>query len=131
MAKRAKKFTSTRLDRWLNAHTPTYIQELVHRRWFKYAYLFVASIILALTTIYWSILGGRLQNSNADELINSYLFQNAQTFHQASLPGAHTFLLKWPLFYFIKCLPREFLTGIFPKEFFNTFIRYISSCDVK
>ena len=55
-------------------------------------------IILAATVIFWTILSARLERLNADQLIDSYLFQNAKTFHDASFPGAHTFLIKWPLF---------------------------------
>jgi len=36
--------------------------------------------------------------SNADQLVNSYLFDNLKTFHGAQWPDQHTFLLKWPLF---------------------------------
>jgi LmbE family N-acetylglucosaminyl deacetylase len=42
--------------------------------------------------------------SNADQLIDPYLFQNSSTLHQAQFPGAHTQLFKWPIFYLIKLL---------------------------
>jgi LmbE family N-acetylglucosaminyl deacetylase len=66
---------------------------------------FVGSInVLAASTILWALLGALAQHSNADQLINPYLFDNAATFHGSLIPSAHTFLLKWPLFWLIKML---------------------------
>jgi len=69
-----------------------------------FARLYVAFALLTLltTTILWSLLGAHVQLGNADQLVNSYLFEHASTFHNATLPGQHTFLLKWPLFLAIK-----------------------------
>jgi LmbE family N-acetylglucosaminyl deacetylase len=58
-------------------------------------------------------LGAKLQQGNADQLVNTFLFGNSATFHGASFPGQHTFLLKWPLFFLIKLFgstPTAFLT---------------------
>lgn len=77
------------------------------RRLSKYAALIIkneklfvlASLgVLALTTIYWSVLSARLHEVNADQFIDTYLFESAGTFRDALFPGAHTFLVKWPLF---------------------------------
>jgi LmbE family N-acetylglucosaminyl deacetylase len=76
--------------------------KVVKSRRFRLAYPFIALIILLATTLLWSIQGARLQSNNADQLINAHLFENSNTFHNASWPGAHTFLLKWPLFLLIK-----------------------------
>lgn len=48
--------------------------------------------------MWWSTLGAILQSKNADQIINSYLFQDPHTFQAAAFPVAHSFLLKWPLF---------------------------------
>ncbi len=69
---------------------------------FAKVYLFTSIFILLATTLFWSIKGAVLQLSNADQLVDPYLFQSSSTFHNAQFPGAHTFLLKWPLFYLIK-----------------------------
>lgn len=66
---------------------------------FARIYLWFAVGILAVTTLEWSILGARLQSSNADQLIPALLFQNPHDIGAVELPAAHTFLLKWPLFY--------------------------------
>jgi LmbE family N-acetylglucosaminyl deacetylase len=58
-------------------------------------------LILMLSTLLWSALSARLHQGNADQLVNSYLFENANTFQKALLPGQHTFLLKWPVFWLI------------------------------
>jgi LmbE family N-acetylglucosaminyl deacetylase len=71
---------------------------------FARIYAITSVLILAGTTLLWSILGARLQNSNADQIVDPYLFQNGATFHGASFPGAHSFLLKWPLFWLVKLL---------------------------
>jgi LmbE family N-acetylglucosaminyl deacetylase len=65
-------------------------------------YMFSSLFILLATTLFWSIKSALINLSNADQLINPYLFQNSSTFHNAQFPGAHTFLFKWPLFYLIK-----------------------------
>ncbi|MFZ1249822.1 MAG: PIG-L family deacetylase [Candidatus Saccharimonadales bacterium] len=67
----------------------------------KYIYrLFAvgALLILIASTIFWSVLGARLHAQNADQLVDSYMFSNWQTFQGAHFPATHTFLLKWPLF---------------------------------
>jgi LmbE family N-acetylglucosaminyl deacetylase len=66
---------------------------------FKRTYAVAALSILLITTLLWAWLGARLQAHNADQLSDPYLFSNWQTFHGASFPGAHTFLLKWPIFW--------------------------------
>ncbi len=63
-----------------------------------------ALLLLLLTTVIWSLLGARLQQSNADQIVNTYLFEHAGTFRNATFPGAHTFLIKWPLFWLANVL---------------------------
>jgi hypothetical protein len=60
--------------------------------------------VLILSTIFWATLGASLQRFNADQLVDSYLFNDLATFNNATFPGAHTFLLKWPLFILVKLL---------------------------
>lgn len=54
--------------------------------------------VLTLTTVFWSVLSARLHEANADQFIDAYLFESAAVFREALFPGAHTFLVKWPLF---------------------------------
>ena len=70
----------------------------VHFSSFKSPYVIFSTVVLFITTIWWSTLGALTQRSNADQIINSYLFNDSQTFNLAALPAAHTFLIKWPLF---------------------------------
>ena len=67
-------------------------------------YALVAVAILALSTVFWALLSARLQSGNADQLVDPYLFKNSATFHQATFPGTHSFLLKWPLFLIVRLL---------------------------
>jgi LmbE family N-acetylglucosaminyl deacetylase len=67
-------------------------------------YLAFSLLTVLGTTIYWSLLGARLQLGNADQLVNTQLFKTSATFHGASFPGAHTFLIKWPLFWLANVL---------------------------
>ncbi|HSW98441.1 MAG TPA: PIG-L family deacetylase [Candidatus Saccharimonadales bacterium] len=69
---------------------------------FARLYVLLALVVLAATTLLWSLLGARVQSGNADQLVNSYLLEHASTFKDALLPGQHTFLFKWPLFLVIK-----------------------------
>jgi LmbE family N-acetylglucosaminyl deacetylase len=66
----------------------------------RFARIFALSAfgILLSSTIYWAFLSAQINEHNADQLINSFLFENATTFHGAVFPGSHSFLLKWPLF---------------------------------
>ncbi len=54
--------------------------------------------VLMLTSVFWAVLGARLHENNADQFIDAYLFDDASTFTNALFPGAHTFLIKWPVF---------------------------------
>jgi LmbE family N-acetylglucosaminyl deacetylase len=61
-------------------------------------YAMAAAVVLFATTWYWALLGARTHMGNADQLVNSYLFDTPDTFQGAQWPDQHTFLLKWPLF---------------------------------
>jgi LmbE family N-acetylglucosaminyl deacetylase len=78
------------------------LDSLSQNRRFMAAYAVVCVGILLLTTVFWALLGGRVQDNNADQLSDSYLFESADTFKQALFPGDHTFLIKWPVFWLIK-----------------------------
>lgn len=54
--------------------------------------------VLFVTTVFWSLLSALLHQANADQLIDAYLFESPNTFSEALFPGAHTFLIKWPIF---------------------------------
>ncbi|HSE29695.1 MAG TPA: PIG-L family deacetylase [Candidatus Saccharimonadales bacterium] len=60
--------------------------------------------VLICTTILWASLGAQLNSQNADQLVNSYLFESPDTFKEAFVPYQHSFLFKWPLFLFAKIL---------------------------
>jgi LmbE family N-acetylglucosaminyl deacetylase len=74
----------------------------INTRAFAKLYVLFSLSVLLVTTLFWSILGARLQSGNADQLVNPYLFEHSTTFRDALLPGAHTFLIKWPLFLLVK-----------------------------
>lgn len=61
-------------------------------------YAWLAAGLLLVMTIVWSLLGAHVQQSNADQLIDTYMTSDISTFNNAIFPGAHTFLFKWPLF---------------------------------
>jgi hypothetical protein len=85
-----------------------------------YAILSVA--ILVATTLFWALLSAKLQQSNADQLVDSFLFENSKTFHGASLPGAHSFLIKWPIFWLIHAFGAT--AGVY--EFFTVSITVVT-----
>lgn len=78
-------------------------QVLLAYKLFQRLYLLVSLAILLTTTLFWSLLGARLQQNNADQLVDPYLIEHGG-FHRALLPATHSFLLKWPLFALIKML---------------------------
>jgi len=65
---------------------------------FRSPYVIFSAAVLLLTTIWWATLGAITHSTNADQIIDSYLFHDVQTFQAAVFPAAHTFLIKWPLF---------------------------------
>lgn len=67
-------------------------------------YLLAASLALGISTVIWSIVIARLQQGNADQLANGFLFTDANTFRHAQFPAQHTQLLKWPLFWLLGSL---------------------------
>jgi LmbE family N-acetylglucosaminyl deacetylase len=69
---------------------------------FANRYAIAAVIVLLATTLFWAISSASLQLGNADQLVNPYLFASSATFHGALLPAAHSFLVKWPVFFLIK-----------------------------
>lgn len=69
---------------------------------FAKVYVGLALLLLLASTVFWGVLGALVHQGNADQLVDSYLFENAKTFHGALFPDAHTFLLKWPLFVAMK-----------------------------
>lgn len=90
----AKKFAN-RMDRFVAK-----VASIQHAP--KFAYFGI--IVLGITTLVWSILGASAQQANSDQLINSYLFGDYKTFQASELPGAHSFLIKWPLFYLVNLM---------------------------
>ncbi len=55
-------------------------------------------LVLVATTILWAGLSAETHSGNADQLVDPYLFESWSAFQGAGFPGAHTFLLKWPIF---------------------------------
>lgn len=79
------------------------LDALANRAHFRRTYVLFALLVLAATTVVWSFLSAKLQNGNADQLVDPYLFQHG-VLSGATFPGAHTFLLKWPLFWLVAAI---------------------------
>ena len=75
-----------------------WVRRLLLTSTFQKVFAWVSVGVLIATTLYWAALSAILHEANADQLIDAYLFENSVTFQSALFPGAHTFLLKWPLF---------------------------------
>ncbi len=75
--------------------------KFVARPEFRRVYVWAAAVTLLITTVYWAILGARLQAHNADQLIDPYLFVDQASFGGALFPAAHSMLVKWPVFWVI------------------------------
>jgi len=78
------------------------IKRLVHRP--GYGYMLVAAGVLGLSMAVWSFVIARLQQGNADQLADGFLFANAETFTHAQFPTSHTQLFKWPIFWLLGAL---------------------------
>ncbi len=97
--------------RWRKTRLARRALQLSARPGFAGRYLRTAIVLLTASTALWSYLGARLQESNADQLVNAYLFQG-NSFGSAVLPDQHTFLIKWPLFYAAKLMGYSSFTFI-------------------
>ena len=86
-----------KLRSWVAAKTSQAAKSTTFRR----VYVIVAVLVLLLTSLLWAVLGARLQTHNADQLSDPYMFSNWRTFHGGYFPGAHTFLIKWPIFWLV------------------------------
>jgi putative flippase GtrA/LmbE family N-acetylglucosaminyl deacetylase len=80
----------------------TLVSKIIHNNSFKKYYGIASVVVLLLTTLYWSYLGAIIHMGNADQLVDPLLFESASVFKGAQFPAAHTFLLKWPLFFIIR-----------------------------
>lgn len=81
-----------------------YIDKLVNKSasvLYAPRYRLFALAVLFASTLLWSVFGALVNQGNSDHLVNSYLFENSKTFHGSELPGAHSFLIKWPLFFLV------------------------------
>jgi LmbE family N-acetylglucosaminyl deacetylase len=78
------------------------LKRIIATSLFAKLYMGAAVVILLATTFLWAYLSARVQGGNADQLIDAYLLQDGATFRGADFPGAHSFLVKWPLFLLIK-----------------------------
>lgn len=95
-------------------HRFKHYRKLVKSDIFAKRYALFCLVVLFGITLFWAILGASLQRSNADQIVNPYLFDNWASFHGAVLPEAHTFLLKWPIFFLIHLLDISgFMLGAF------------------
>ncbi len=90
---------------------PKKLLKPLHKPRFPVIFVAFAVTILTASTLLWSILGSLINQGNADQLVNSFLFENAHTFEQAIFPAQHSFLLKWPLFWIISLF--HFSNGAF------------------
>jgi len=91
----------------------TWLKHLIALALFQKIYLFVSLGVLAVTTIFWSLIGALTHSGNADQLTNSYLQENSATFAGAILPDQHTFLLKLPLFWLTQALGGSVASYVF------------------
>ncbi len=86
----------------LNKNNPSLFQSIVNNALFIKAYVVFCLIALFSTVTYWSILGAKINQLNSDQLVSPYLLESSNVFKNALMPGVHSFLIKWPLLYFIK-----------------------------
>src|SRR4051812_46249199 len=81
-----------------NSHFLVLLQNLYKRPLAAKIYVVLAVTVLLLTTLYWSIFSAQIHASNGDQLVNTYLFEHSNTFHDATFPDQHPLLFKWPIF---------------------------------
>lgn len=60
--------------------------------------MIVGVLALTVVSLYVANRSAMVHSMNHDQLIDSYMFEDGETFKEAQFPAAHTFFLKWPLF---------------------------------
>jgi len=70
----------------------------------KSRYRLLCVLLLAISTLCWSMDVARMQYGNADQLVDGFLFKNAHTIRGSIFPASHTLLFKWPLFWILSLL---------------------------
>lgn len=71
-------------------------------RLFRTIYVWAAVFIVLVISGYIGYQGAVVHQTNADQIVNPYLFESVSVAHGAQYPSQHTFLLKWPLFFIIR-----------------------------
>src|SRR5215813_701881 len=62
------------------------LKRIVDMPLFGKVYIISCLVTLIATTIFWASLGAKVQQSNADQLVNFYLLDHVRHFHSATLP---------------------------------------------
>ncbi len=99
-----RKFLRQRYNRWRKKPLARRLQAYGNDPQFAQSYLVGCLVVLGATTALWALLGAWLQQDNADQVVNAYLFEDGSSFHGAAWPAQHSFLFKWPLFFLAKLL---------------------------
>lgn len=86
----------------LEASKPLMISRGITKADISKRYAVFAVLVLLTTSCIWAVTGAQVHGSNSDQLVNTYLFESWNTFHNAHFPAAHSFIIKWPLFLLIK-----------------------------
>lgn len=58
----------------------------------------VSLLALVGSSLYIGQKSALIHTSNADSIIDGYMFEGMETFQESIFPGTHSFLLKWPVF---------------------------------
>lgn len=84
-----------------NSQTTRQTKNQDKKRW----YFPAACLFLLLASVaWWSYWGAKVQQGNADQLVNAQLFESRSVLRDATVPATHSFLIKWPLFWLIHVL---------------------------
>jgi LmbE family N-acetylglucosaminyl deacetylase len=104
-ASRTKKSSHVKAHSHKAVSIRQHFYAMTAEKWFAVC----AATVLLLTTIYWSWFSAAVNAHNSDQLVEQYLFEHFKTLHGAIVPGAHSFMLKWPLFFVVQALGSDHL----------------------
>ncbi len=97
--KKYRKLVKT-LRHYRTQHLKKHIQTVR----FAEQYLRFSLFILIASTVLWSLVSASIHMTNADQLVSPYMFDSVAVFKNATFPGQHTFLFKWPVFWLVHAL---------------------------
>ena len=65
---------------------------------FRVSVFIISALILFAAAIFYGYKSAQIHMSNSDQLIDIFMFSDAEAFRESVFPSSHSFFFKWPIF---------------------------------